>query len=447
MAKTVKKAKAKKRAAGSPKRNGASAPAASGGVQKEVIRICWEARRAGQVLAQADAGTRNRALEAMAAALEQKRDEILFKNEIDVEAGRKAGLSEALIDRLALTPDRVSGMAKGLREMAALPDPVGEVVEEWERPNGLRIQKVRVPLGVVAMVYESRPNVTVDSAGLCLKSGNAVVLRGGKEAMNSNTALVHVIQSAVQEAGLPQGVVQLIPTSDREAIRDLVRLDRLVDLVIPRGGEEMVRAIREMATVPVLSHGKGLCGVYVDKDADLGMAERIAFNAKVQRPGVCNAMETLLVHRDAAPALLPELVRKYRAAGVEVRGDEETRRLAEDVRPARPEDWDTEFLGLTVAVRVVSSLDEAVAHINRHGSHHSDSIVTQDAAAAERFLKEVDSAAVFHNASTRLHDGGVFGLGAEMGISTQKLHARGTMGLRELTTTKYVVRGAGQIRE
>jgi glutamate-5-semialdehyde dehydrogenase len=297
------------------------------------------------------------------------------------------------------------------------------------------------------MVYESRPNVTVDSAGLCLKSGNAVILRGGKEALNTNSALVTIVKDALKAAGLPPEAVQLVPSTDRALIRDLVTMDEVVDLVIPRGGEDMVRAIREMATVPVLSHGKGLCSVYVDKDADLGMAENIAFNAKVQRPGVCNAMETLLVHKDVAAAFVPKIVARYREAKVEVRGDEEVRRLVPGVRPASNKDWDTEFLGLTAAVKIVGSVEEAVAHINRHGSHHSDAVVTGDPAAAEKFLREVDSAAVFHNASTRLHDGGVFGLGAEMGISTQKLHARGAMGLKELTTTKYVVRGAGQIRE
>jgi glutamate-5-semialdehyde dehydrogenase len=416
--------------------------------QKDLMRLCLAAKQASQSLARTSTDLRNRALEAMAAALERQRDDILFKNGIDVEAGRKAGLSPALTDRLTLTPARIKDMARGLRDMAALPDPLGEVVQEWTRPNGLRIQKVRVPLGVIAMIYEARPNVTVDSAGLCLKSGNAVVLRGGKEAMNSNTALAHILQSALQNAGLPAGAVQLVATTDRAAIRDLVRMDKLIDLVIPRGGEEMVQAIRDMATVPVLSHGKGLCAVYVDKNADLDMAERIAFNAKVHRPGVCNAMETLLVHRDAASAFLPRIVKKYADAHVEVKGDPEARRLGGgNVKPAEDQDWDTEFLGLTAAVRVVDSLDEAIAHINRHGSHHSDSIVTNDSEAARRFLQEVDSAAVFHNASTRLHDGSVFGLGAEMGISTQKLHARGTMGLRELTTTKYMVHGTGQVRE
>jgi glutamate-5-semialdehyde dehydrogenase len=324
---------------------------------------------------------------------------------------------------------------------------VGEIVEETRRPNGMILQKVRVPLGVIAMVYEARPNVTVDSAGLCLKSGNAVVLRGGKEALDTNTALAALIHDGLAAAGLPAGAVSLVPFTDRALIKDLATMDQAIDLLIPRGGEEMVRSIREMATVPVLSHGRGLCAVYVDKAADLDMAEKIAFNAKVQRPGVCNAMETLLVHKDAAAAFIPRIVKRYQDAKVEVRADEGARRLAPSAKRAAPADWDTEFHDLIAAVKVVDSFEDAVAHINAHGSHHSDSIVTQDAAAADRFLKEVDSAAVFHNVSTRLHDGGVFGLGAEMGISTQKLHARGAMGLKELTTTKYVARGSGQIRE
>ncbi len=423
-------------------------PAPAAEFRDVVAKACAAAKDASRTLALASEELRNRALEAMAKALEAKRDDILFKNEIDVEAGRKSGLSEALLDRLTLTPKRILDMAQGLRDMAKLVDPLGEVVQSWVRPNGMKVAQVRVPLGVIAMIYESRPNVTVDSAGLCLKSGNAVVLRGGKEAINSNTALLHTIAAAAYSAGIPVGSLQMIETTDRAAIRDLVRMDQFVDLAIPRGGEEMVRAIRDMATVPVLSHGKGLCSVYIDKDSDLAMAERIAFNAKVQRPGVCNAMETLLVHKDAAARLLPGLVERYRAAKVEVRGDAEVRRVAKKgVKPATEADWDTEFLDLIVAVKVVSSVDEAIRHINRHGSHHSDSIVTNDPSNAERFLREVDSAAVFHNASTRLHDGGAFGFGAEMGISTQKIHARGTMGLKELTTTKYVIHGTGQIRE
>lgn len=414
----------------------------------QLAALCAEAKEASRVLAVSPADGRNQALRAMADALEKNKDDILFKNEIDLEAGRRAGLSASLLDRLALTPRRVADMAAGLRDISALPDPVGEVAGEWARPNGLKVQKVRVPLGVVAMIYEARPNVTVDATGLCLKSGNAVVLRGGKEALESNTALVRILKEALAASGLPPACVQFVETTDRSVIRDLVRMDRFVDLVIPRGGEEMVNAIREMATVPVLSHGKGLCAVYVDDKADLGMAEKIALNAKVQRPGVCNAMETLLVHRAVADAFVPAMVRRFAENNVTVHGDEVVvRRGGAAVVPATPEDFSTEYLDLHVAMKVVDSLDAAIDHINAHGSHHSDAIVTRDDAAARRFLARVDSAAVLHNASTRLHDGGALGLGSEMGISTQKIHARGTMGVPELTTTKYVVRGSGQIRE
>jgi glutamate-5-semialdehyde dehydrogenase len=413
-----------------------------------LIRLCAAAKEASRALAVSPAEARDRALRSMADALEKNQDDILFRNEIDVEAGRRAGLSASLLDRLALTPRRVADMAAGLRDIAALPDPIGEVAGAWERPNGLKVEKVRVPLGVVAMIYEARPNVTVDATGLCLKSGNAVVLRGGKEALESNTVLVRVLKEAITTTGLPVDCVQFVETTDRAVIRDLVRLDRFVDLVIPRGGEEMVNAIREMATVPVLSHGKGLCAVYVDKEADLVMAEKIALNAKVQRPGVCNAMETLLVHAGVADRFVPAMVRRFAENNVTVHGDAAVQKGGgAAVVPATPDDFTTEYLDLHVAMKVVDSLDAAIDHINAHGSHHSDAIVTGDEEAARRFLARVDSAAVLHNASTRLHDGGALGLGSEMGISTQKIHARGTMGVPELTTTKYVVRGGGQIRE
>ncbi|MBL0058182.1 MAG: glutamate-5-semialdehyde dehydrogenase [Elusimicrobia bacterium] len=414
----------------------------------ELLRLCVQAKEASRVLAGTSVDQRNRALLAMAEALEKNKVDILFRNEIDIEAGRRSGLSPALLDRLALTARRVTDMAQGLREVAELPDPLAEITDQWDRPSGLKVQKIRVPLGVIAMIYEARPNVTVDATGLCLKAGNAVVLRGGKEAVDSNTVLVRVLKDALAGVGLPASAVQFVGTTDRSVIRDLVRMDRFIDLVIPRGGEEMVNAIREMATVPVLSHGKGLCSVYVDKDADLGMAERIAFNAKVQRPGVCNAMETLLVHRDLAGTFIPGMVRRFAENRVTVRGDAAVQLWGgAAVVPAKADDFDMEFLDLELAMRVVDSVEEAVAHINTHGSHHSDAIVTQNEETARRFMSEVDSAAVFHNASTRLHDGGALGLGSEMGISTQKLHARGSMGLRELTTTKYLVRGSGQIRE
>jgi len=413
----------------------------------QLIALCAQARESGRSLSVSSAEVRNNALRCMADALEQSQDDILFRNEIDVEAGRRSGLSSAMLDRLSLTGRRITDMAQSLREVADLPDPLAEVVDRWERPNGLKIEKVRVPLGVVAMIYEARPNVTVDATGLCLKSGNAVVLRGGKEALDSNTALVQAMKKGLTRAGVSPHVVQFVETSDRSVIRDLVRMDRFVDLVIPRGGEEMVTAIREMATVPVLSHGKGLCSVYVDKEADLAMAESVALNAKIQRPGVCNAMETLLIHQDVAPSFVPVMVKALAENNVTVRGDALSQQWGgASVLPSQPSDYDTEFLDLELAMKVVGSLRDAIAHINHHGSHHSDAIITQNEETARCFLAEVDSAAVFVNASTRLHDGGVMGLGSEMGISTQKLHARGSMGVRELTTTKYLIRGTGQIR-
>ena len=414
---------------------------------EQVARQAAMAKAASRTLAGLSADQKNRALAAMADALERAQSEILFRNEIDVEAAREAGLSAALVDRLALAPQAIRGMADGVREIARQADPVGEMLDAWSRPNGLRIEKIRVPLGVLGMIYESRPNVTVDAAALCLKAGNAVILRGGSEAVNSNRALVSALVGAVAAQGLPPGTLQLLEDTSRDSLMELTHLNTLVDLIIARGSEEMINHVMKHATVPVLGHGKGVCHVYVDEKADLAMAEKIAYNAKVQRPGVCNAMETLLVHKNIASQFLPRIAQAYAAAHVEMRGDDQTRAAIPAALPATEEDWRTEYLDLIVSIRVVDSLDQAVEHIHRYGSGHSDTIVTQDAARAEQFLKAVDSAAVFHNASTRLHDGGVFGLGAEIGISTRKLHARGTMGARELTTTKYVVRGTGQIRE
>ena len=383
----------------------------------------------------------------IASAIDASAPDILFRNEIDVEAAREAGLGEVLIERLILTEASLKSMAQGVREIAGQKDPVGEVLESWTRPNGIRIDKVRVALGVIAMIYESRPNVTVDASALCLKAGNAVLLRGGSEAINSNRALVAAVAKALQAAGAPEGAVQLLDDTSRESVMELIRLNQFVDLVIARGSEEMIHHIMKNATVPVLGHGKGVCHVYVDEAANLTIAGKIAVNAKVQRPGVCNAMETLLVHQKAAAVFLPKIAELYAAAHVEIRGDDAVRALIPSALPATEEDWRTEYLDLIVSIRVVESLDQAIEHINRYGSGHSDAIITENTAQAERFLSEVDSAAVFHNASTRLHDGSVFGLGAEIGISTRKFHARGTMGARELTTTKYIVHGTGQIRE
>ncbi len=414
---------------------------------EQVARQAYVAKAASRRLALLGSDEKKRILLEMARALEAGGPDILFRNEIDVEAARESDLNKTLINRLVITEKSLQSMAQGVREIAEQPDPVGEVLESWTRPNGIRIEKVRAPLGVIAMIYESRPNVTVDAAALCFKSGNAVLLRGGSEAIDSNRALVTVLGKALKASGAPEGSVQLLEDTDRQSIMEVIRLNQLVDLVIARGSEEMIDHVMKNATVPVLGHGKGVCHVFVDEAADLAMAEKIAYNAKVQRPGVCNAMETLLVHKKAAPAFLPKIAKAFEAAKVEIRGDEETQKIVPSAHPATEDDWRTEYLDLIVSIRVVDSLDQAIEHINRYGSGHSDSIITQDEAHAQRFLTEVDSAAVFHNASTRLHDGSVFGLGAEIGISTRKFHARGTMGARELTTTKYIVHGTGQIRE
>ncbi|OGL19264.1 MAG: glutamate-5-semialdehyde dehydrogenase, partial [Candidatus Rokubacteria bacterium RIFCSPLOWO2_12_FULL_71_22] len=350
-------------------------------------------------------------------------------------------------DRLTLTESRIEDMAQGLREIAALPDPVGTVAESWRRPNGIEISRVRVPLGVIGFIYESRPNVTADAAGLCVKSGNAVILRGGSEAIDSNTAIAAVLVKALEKVGVPADAIQFVDVTDREAVRALLELDGLVDLVIPRGGEEFVRWVAEHSRVPVLKHDKGLVHIYVDAGADLAMAARLVVNAKTQRPGVCNALETLLVHGDIAAGFLPAVAARLAEAGVELRGCPRTRLLVPEARAATEADWDTEFLDLILAVRVVDDLDQAIAHIRRHGSGLAEAIVTNDLRHARRFTQEVDAAAVLVNASTRLVDGNQFGLGAEMGISTSRVHARGPVGVRELTTTKFVVLGDGQVRE
>ncbi len=405
------------------------------------------AKEAAGVLALAPTRAKNDALHQMARGLEEKVATILDANQADLERARSAGLTRAFLDRLTLTDARIEGMAAGLRQVAALPDPVGETVEGWRRPSGLEIARVRVPLGVVGFIYESRPNVTADAAGLCVKSGNAVVLRGGSEAIESNTVIAHILGKAVEKAGLPPGAIQCVDTPDRAAVMTLLTLDRYLDLIIPRGGEEFVRLVAERATVPVLKHDKGLCHVYVDESADLDMALAVTLNAKTHRVSVCNAMETLLVHAAIAPAFLPMAAARLMDVGVEVRGDERTRALAPSARPATAEDWDTEYLDYVLAVKVVERYEDAVAHIRRHGSGLAEAIVTRDLRRARRFTQEVDAAAVLVNASTRLVDGSAFGMGAEMGISTSKLHARGPVGVRELTTTKFVVWGDGHLRE
>jgi len=405
------------------------------------------AREAARSLALANARVKGEALLAMARGLEEKAPAVLEANRADLERARGQGHPRAFLDRLTLTDTRVEGMVAGIRQVAALPDPVGETVRGWRRPNGLEIAKVRVPFGVVGFIYESRPNVTADAAALCVKSGNACVLRGGREALESNGVIAAILAKGLEKAGLPPEALGFIDVPDREAVEILITLDRYVDLIVPRGGEAFIRLVAERATIPILKHDKGLCHVYVDAGADLHMAADIAVNAKAQRPGVCNALETLLVHADAAPAFLPAVAARFHAAGVELRGCPRTCELVPGTRPATEADWDTEYLDLILAVRVVPSFDEAVGHIRRHGSGLAEAIVTRDYLTARRFVAEVDAACVLVNASTRLVDGQQFGMGAELGISTSKLHARGPVGVEELTTTKFVVTGSGQIRE
>ncbi len=405
------------------------------------------ARDAARSLALANTRVKSEALLAMARGLEEKAPAVLEANRADLERARGQGHPRAFLDRLTLTDARVEGMVAGIRQVAALPDPVGETVRGWRRPNGIEIAKVRVPLGVVGFIYESRPNVTADAAALCVKSGNACVLRGGREALESNGVIAAILAKGLEKAGLPSEALGFIDVPDREAVEVLITLDRYVDLIVPRGGEAFVRMVAERATIPILKHDKGLCHVYVDADADLHMAADIAVNAKAQRPGVCNALETLLVHADAAPAFLPAVAARFRVAGVELRGCPRTCELVPGTRPATEADWDTEYLDLILSVRVVPSFDEAVGHIRRHGSGLAEAIVTRDYLRARRFVAEIDAACVLVNASTRLVDGNQFGMGAELGISTSKLHARGPVGVEELTTTKFVVTGSGQIRE
>lgn len=418
-------------------------------IEEEVLQIAKAAKEAASKLAQLPSDVKDRALLAMADGILSRREELKEANEKDVKAAEEKGLSAALIDRLTLTDKRIEEMADGLRQIAALPDPVGEITRMWRRPNGLLIGKMRVPIGVIGVIYESRPNVTADAAGLCVKSGNAVILRGGSEAINSNLAIAGILQEAARQAGLPENCIQIIKTTDRRAVMAMLKLDKYIDLIIPRGGKGLIRTVVENSTIPVVKHEEGICHVYVDEFADIDMAINICFNAKVQRPATCNAMETLLVHSKIAPEFLPRMCAKFIEAGVELRGCEKTRRICPDldIKPATEEDWRTEYLDLILSIKVVDSLDEAIKHIERYGSHHSDAIVTDNYHNAQRFIREVDSAAVYVNASTRFTDGYQFGLGAEIGISTQKLHCRGPMGLEDLTTEKYIIYGSGQIRE
>jgi glutamate-5-semialdehyde dehydrogenase len=416
-----------------------------------VAETCAAARAAARALARTPTGVKDRALEAIAAALGERSGEILAANELDMRDGREAGLSSALLDRLLLDEQRLQAIAAAVRQIAALPDPVGEVIEGKRLPNGLDVRKVRVPLGVIAVVYEARPNVTIDAAALCLKSGNAIVLRGSSAAAHSNAALARLAAEAAVEAGLPEGAIGLVGGGGREELAELATQRANVDLIIPRGGEGLKQALEAVATVPVIYAASGNCHVYVDAGADLDRAEAIVLNAKVQRPGVCNAAETLLVHADAAPLFIPRIIGALARAGVLVRADERAQELARGiegalVEPAEEEDWDREYLDLTLALAVVDSTEAAIEHVARHGSGHSEAIVTDDEGSARAFQLGVDAACVYVNASTRFTDGGEFGMGAEIGNSTQKLHARGPIGLRELCTFKYLVEGDGQIR-
>ena len=415
-------------------------------LKAELELLGGKAKAAARKMAVLSTVNKNKALYMMADRLELEQEKILSANAMDMEAGKNKGMTTALLDRLRLTPERIAGMAEGLRQVAALPDPVGECIGGARRPNGLDIRKVRVPFGVIAMIYEARPNVTVDAAGLCLKTGNAVILRGGSEAIESNKALAEILILAGQEAGIPAGAIALVETTDRMAVNLLLRMNGTIDLVIPRGGAGLIRTVVENSTVPVIETGIGVCHTFVDESAELEMAADIAFNAKVSRPGVCNSMETLLVHRAIAGRLLPLLLERYAKAGVELRGCPETMAQYPAVKLATEEDWATEYLDFILSVKVVGSIDEALEHIDRFSTRHSEAIVTRDYDNARRFQQQVDAAAVYVNASTRYTDGFEFGFGAEIGISTQKLHARGPMGLVELTSVKYLIDGNGQIR-
>jgi len=412
-----------------------------------ILEICKKAKAASYELAKLSTEIKNQALLNMADALEKNVSEILEANQKDVEASKEKGVKEALLDRLILNEERVSKMAQCLREVAGLPDPIGEIVQTWTRPNGLIIGQLRVPLGVVAVIYESRPDVTSDASGICLKSGNAVILRGGSDAINSNITIGKILSEAAEDSGIPEGAIQVVPTTERSAAVELMKMRGYVDVLIPRGGAGLIKAVIENAKVPVIETGTGNCHIYVEKDADQARAIDIIINAKCQRPGTCNAAEKVLVHREIASEFIPKAVDALRRHGVEVRGCGETRKIVPDVILATEDDWYTEYLDLIIAFKVVSGLEEAINHINKYSTRHSDSILTSDFSKALRFIKDVDSAAVYWNASTRFTDGNQYGLGAEIGISTQKLHARGPMSVQHLTTIKYFVLGRGHIRE
>ncbi len=412
-----------------------------------ILEMAKKAKAASRDMRDLMSVQKNRALELVADRLLEQQDRITDENKKDLKHAEESGLSSAMIDRLTLNHDRLVSMANGLKEVAALPDPVGGVTGMWKRPNGLLAGRMRIPLGVIGFIYESRPNVTVDAAALCLKSGNSVILKGGSEAINSNLILARIITDALSDTGINADAVQVVSLTDREAVKELIGLEDYIDVIIPRGGEGLIRFVSENSRVPVLKHYKGVCHVYVDEYADIDMASDICFNSKVQRPGVCNAMETLLVHEKIADTFLPPMLQRFKEAGVEIRGCDRTTKFSPDVVPAVEADWPAEFLDLILAVKIVADMDEALEHIERYGSNHTEAIVTNNYNASRRFLSEVDSSVVLVNASTRFNDGNQLGLGAEIGINTSKLHAFGPMGLEELTTTKFIVYGQGQIRK
>ena len=416
-------------------------------IQSKIQQIAKSAREASLRLANLNTGKKNNALLRMADELKKNDNAIKEANKKDLKAAAGKGLSKAMIDRLTISDKVLKTMADGIREVAALPDPVGEITKMWKRPNGLLVGRMRIPLGVIGIIYEARPNVTADAATLCLKSGNAVILRGGSEAINSNLAIAKVLQGACKKECIPDSAIQVVPTTEREAVLEMLKLEEYIDLIIPRGGEGLIRFVAENSRIPVIKHYKGVCHIFVDEFADLDMATKICFNAKVQKPGVCNAMETLLVHKKIAKKFLPKMGKKYRDAKVELRGCEETRKILSFAKPATEEDWSAEYLDLILAVKVVKDIDEAMNHIAKYGSLHTESIITKDYNNSQRFLREVNSSTVLVNASTRFSDGFQLGLGAEIGISTTKIHAFGPMGLEELTTQKFIIYGDGQIRE
>jgi len=416
-------------------------------LSEEIRLFCQRAKAGSRLLATANTQIKNNVLLTVANQLSKQEKEILAENQKDLDAAKEKGLESAKIERLTLNARRIEEMATGLREVAALPDPVGEIIQMEKRPNGMQVGRMRVPIGLIAIIYESRPNVTLDSASLCLKSGNGVILKGGSEAIHSNRKLAGIFSEALRTFGLPAEAVSFLDKTERSATAELLKMDPFVDLVIPRGGEGLIRMVSENSRIPVIKHDKGLCHVYVDEEADLAMAQKIILNSKIQRPSTCNSAECLLVHQKSAPALLPDLFEKLSAKSVEIRGCAESQKYGKNVKPATEQDYQTEFLDLILSVKVVSTLDEAMKHIETYGSQHTETIITENYSRGIRFINEVDASAVLINASTRLNDGYEFGLGAEIGISTSRIHARGPMGLKELTTTKFIVFGSGQVRE